>query len=130
MGLIDNIRKFFLNSKNTQTVQVQAQTNSEYEKSRLADQIVSLVNSIKRIDSYDSTVWNLSNISSYELRRKNLAELEKLHSRLENRLEELNRQSQQRNPRREALEASKWTGQKPKDMSDHDFDRFQRDDDR
>lgn len=30
----------------------------------------------------------------------------------------------------EALEESKWTGQKPKDMTDHDFDRWQKDESR
>lgn len=126
MGLMDNIRNSLLRSKNRQIVQVQE--NDEYEKSRLAVKIINLVNSIKRIDSFDSSIWNLSNISSYELKRKGLSELQKLHSTLENRLEELTRQRQQRNPEREVLEASKWAGQKPKDMSDHDFDRFQRDD--
>lgn len=127
MGLIDNIRGFFSGSKNTQITQVQA--NDEYEKSRLAERIVDLVNTIKRINSFDSSVWNLSNISSYELKRKSLDELQRLNSILENRLAELNKQNQQGSSRRESLEASKWTGQKPKDMSELDFDRFQRGDD-
>ena len=127
MGLMDNIRGFFLGSKNTQTTQ--PQINEEYEKSRLTDRIVDLIGKIKRINSFDSSIWNLSNVSSYELKRKSLNELQKLNSSLENRLSELDRQSQRRNPIVEELEASKWTGQKPKNMSDLDFDRFQRSDD-
>ena len=127
MGLIDNIRAFFSGSKNTQTAQVQV--NDEYEKSRLAERIVDLVGRIKRINSFDSSIWNLSNVSSYQLTRKSLNELQILNSSLENRLSELNMQSQRGNYNRESLEASKWTGQKPQNMNDLDFDRFQRGDD-
>lgn len=127
MGLMDNIREFFSGSKNTQTSQ--PQINEEYEKSRLADRIVDLIGRIKRINSFDSSVWNLSNVSSYDLKRKSLDELQRLNSSLENRLSELDRQGQRRDLNRESLEASKWTGQKPKNMSNLDFDRFQRDDD-
>ena len=127
MGLMDNIRGFFLGSKNAQVAH--PQVNEEYEKSILADRIVDLVSSIKRINSFDSSVWNLSNVSSYNLRKKSLDELQKLSSSLEKRLSELEIQSQRRNPRSESLEASKWTGQKPKGMSDHDFDFYQRGDD-
>ena len=127
MGLMNNIREFFSSSKNTQTTQ--PQVNEEYEKSKLADRIVDLVGKIKRINSFDSSVWNLSNVSSYELKRKSLDELQRLNSSLENRLLELDRQNQRSNLSRESLEASKWTGQKPKNMSDYDFDRSQRSDD-
>lgn len=127
MGLMNNIRNLFSGSKDTQTAQ--PQLSEEYEKLKLADRIVDLVNKIKRINSFDKSIWNLSNVSSYELKRKSLDELQRLNSSLENRLLELNRQNQVSNPNRESLEASKWTGQKPKDMSNYDFDRFQRYDD-
>ncbi len=126
MGLMDNIRGFFSGSKNNKTVQV----DDEYAKSRLAEKIIDLVNEIKRINSLDSSIWNLSNVSSYELSRRNsLSELQRINSVLENRLLQLNKQRQTRSPERESLEASKWTGQKPKNMSELDFDRFQRSDD-
>ena len=127
MGLMDNIRGLFSGSKNNQTAQ--PQINEEYEKSKLADGIVNLVNKIKRINSFDSSLWNLSNVSSYNLKRKSLDELQRLNSKLENRLSELNRQKQSRNSESKSLEEAKWTGQKPKDMSDLDFDRSQRYDD-
>ena len=127
MGLMNNIRTFFSSSRNNQSAH--PQVNEEYEKTRLADRIVDLVSRIKRINSFDSSVWNLSNVSSYDLKRKSLDELQRLNSTLENRLSELDKQSQRRNPRSEALEASKWTGQKPKGMSDHDFDFYQKGDD-
>lgn len=128
MGLINNIRNFFSNSNSKKNAQLPV--NNEYEKSRLAGKIVDLRDKIKRINSFDSCLWNLSNISSYDLiRMKSLDELQQLASSLENRLSELNRQSQKSNSRQEALEASKWTGQKPKHMSVLDFDRFQRSDD-
>lgn len=127
MGLMDTIRGFFSSSKNTQTAQ--PQVNVDYEKTRLAEKIVDIVGKIKRINSFDSSIWNLSNVSSYELKRRSLDELQRLYSSLENRLVELDNQKQRVNPGREALEASKWTGQKPEHMSSHDFDRFQRSDD-
>lgn len=127
MGLMDNIRGLFSGSRNNQPTQ--PQVNEDYEKSRLADKIVDLVDRIKRINSFDSSVWNLSNVSSYELKRKSLDELQRLNSSLEKRLSKLNRQNQRSNPRAEELEASKWTGQKPQNMSELDFDRFQRSDD-
>lgn len=127
MGLMNNIREFFSGSKKAQTSQ--SQINEEYEKSRLAARIVDLIYKIRKINSFDSSVWNLSNVSSDDLKRKSLDELNRLNSSLENRLSELNIQSQRRDPSRESLEASKWTGQKPKNMSDLDFDRLQRSDD-
>lgn len=127
MGLIDNIRGFFSGSKNMQAEQFDL--NDEYEKSILAEKIVDLVNKIQRINSFDNSIWNLSNVSSYELKRKSLNELQKMSSSLENRLTELDRKKQRPNPERDALEASKWTGEKPKHMSNRDFDRFQRSDD-
>jgi hypothetical protein len=126
MGLVGNLKGFFSSSKNSQPSQLQI--NDEYEKEQLAEKIVDLVNKIKRINSFDSSIWNLSNTSSYELKRKSLNELKSLKSSLESRLSELNKQSNISNSKRENLEASKWTGQKPKDMSNLDFDRFQRDD--
>ncbi len=103
---------------------VQPQINEAYEKSRLADRI-------NRINSFDSSIWNLSHTSSTILKRKSLDELTRLNYTLENRLSELTIQKQRQasNPRRDELEASKWTGQKLQNMSDLDFDRFQRYDD-
>jgi len=124
MGLIDNLRRFFSGSKNTQAVKVE----DEYEKSRLSEQIVDLVYKIKKQNSFDSSIRNLSNVSSFELKRKSLDELQKLHFMLNSRLSELDKQTQKSNPSREALEASKWTGQRPENLSTHDFNRFQEDD--
>ena len=127
MGLIDNIRGFFSGSKSSQVAQ--PHINEEYEKLELADKIVDLVSRIKKLNSFDSSIWNLSNVSSYDLKRKSLDELQKLNSSLENKLLELNRKVQRIDTRQEALEESKWTGKKPQHMSDYDFDRFQRSDD-
>ena len=52
-----------------------------------------------------------------------------LHSSLEHRLSELNRQSQRGNPRMEASEATKWSGRPTPNMSTADLDRFQKGDD-
>lgn len=127
MGLIDNIREFFSGSKNTQ--QQTSRINEEHEKTILANRIVDLVHQIQSIDSFDSTIWNLANVSSYDLSKKRLEDLQKLNSTLESKLSRLSRESQRINPAREALEASKWTGQKPENMTDLDFDRWQRSDD-
>jgi len=126
MGLFDNLRGIFGGSKNEQPIQA----DNEYEKSMLSDKIVNLVDKIKRINSFDSSLWNLSNVSSFELKRKSLEELKNIHVNLERRLSELDRQSQRRDPSKEDLEASKWTGQKPQTMTNHDFDMAQRYDDR
>ena len=126
MALIDTIRGFFSNPKNSQTKQVQP--NEEDEKSRLTERILDLIGNIKKKNSFDSSIWSLANITSSELRMKKLSDLQRLCSSLENRLAELNNQ-RQNSSQRESLEASKWTGQKPGYMSSLDFDRFQRSDD-
>ena len=127
MGLRDSIRGFFSGSRNQMAG---SQINEEYEKSRLANSIVNLVDQIKRKNSFDSILWNLSNVSPYDLQRKSLNELQKINSNLENRLSELNRQKSPSNSSKEAIEAAKWTGQKPKNMSNLDFDRLQKQDER
>ena len=125
MGLLSNIRGFFSSSKNAQPMQL----DDENEKQRLAEKIVNLIGKIKKVNSFDSSIWNLSNISSYELKSKSLDELKRLNSSLESRLAELDRRSQVTSSSRESLEASKWTGQKPQNMTNKEFDRFQRSDD-
>ena len=127
MGLIDNIREFFSSSKNSQTGQ--PHIDEEYEKSILADKIVDLVVKIKKINSFDDSIWSLSNVSSFDLKRKKLEDLQMLCSKLETRLSALDRQSKINNLNNDELEASKWTGQKPQHLNDYDFDRFQRSDD-
>ncbi len=62
--------------------------------------------------------------------RKNTDELKHLKESLTNRLEILTKQSSRRNPTQEALEEAKWTGKKPKNLSEHEFDRLQRDESR
>ena len=92
MALIDTIRGFFSNPKNSQTKQVQP--NEEYEKSRLIERILDLIGNIKKKNSFDSSIWSLANITSSELRMKKLSDLQRLCSSLENRLAELNNQRQ------------------------------------
>ncbi len=127
MGMLDSIKKFLgMGEKKEQTVQ----RDDSMEKSMLASQIVDLAGRIQKINSFDSSVWNIANTSTYSLQRKSLSELQSMHASLSGRLADLTKQSEQGSRRREDLEASKWTGQKPRGMTDHDFDRFQRDDDR
>ncbi len=126
MGILENIRNFFRGSNDTPVIQ----EDDSYKKSILATQIVNSIDKIKRINSFDSSIWNLANVSIYDLQRKSLAELQQIKSTLDNRLSELTRQSQSKDHARESLEESKWTGRKPKNMTDHDFDRFQRDEGR
>ena len=128
MGLMDTIRGLFSNSKDTQ--EVQPQINESYEKSRLAASIVSLVGEIQKINSFDSSIWNLATVTKYSLERRSLNELQKINNDLKNRLSELSVQKTSRSKYDEELEAAKWTGQKPRNMSSYEFDRFQRDDDR
>lgn len=128
MGMLDNLRNLFKGSKSEQIADMQKERQAEmYKKAMLATQIVNLVDEIKRIDSFDSSIWNLMNTSSSMLERKSLPELEKLHQSLSNRYERLAQQSKRRNPEMEALEAAKWTGQKPEHLTDAEFDRWQRD---
>ena len=127
MGMLDNLRNRFKSSKKEEIADRQRQQQEErYRKSMLAAQILDLVNGIKRINSFDSSLWNLTNTSSSMLERKSLPELEKLHQSLSNRYERLAQQSKRRNPEMEALEAAKWTGQKPEHLTDAEFDRWQR----
>lgn len=125
MGMFDNLRNFFKGSNNNSVVQ-----EDTYEKSMLASEIVNLVYEIKRINTFDSILWNLNNVSISELERKSSEELKRIHSNLKNRHAELTTQKQTRNITREKLEEAKWTGQKPKGLTDYEFDRLQRDEGR
>lgn len=122
MGIIDNVRNFFKGSNNVSV----EQEEDTYKKSMLATKIVNLVDKIKRINSFDSSIWNLNNVSSYELERKSLDELEQLYSSLSSRLLVLTKQHQRESQEREAYEDAKWTGQKPENLTNQEFDRFQR----
>ena len=109
MGMIDTLRKIFKDSNNRPLMP----EDDSGKKEILATQIVNLVDKIKKINSFDSCLWNLRNVTTYSLKNKSLGELQTLHSSLTNRLEE--------------LEAAKWTGEKPTHLSNHDFDRLQND---
>lgn len=131
MGMLDRIRNFFNNSEKEDIEDASKRARFEmYEKDSLSTQIINLIDSIKRINSFDSSLWNYSNVTRTELSRKTMSELEQIRDNLSNRLEMLNRQSKRSNPEAEKLEEAKWTGQKPKHLSDSDFDRLQRSDDR
>ena len=82
---------------------------------------------IKKINSFDSCLWNLRNVTTYSLKNKSLGELQTLHSSLTNRLEELTNLKAKANQTYQDLEAAKWTGEKPTHLSNHDFDRLQND---
>ena len=125
MGILSRIRDFMKGSNNAPVVQ-----EDPYAKTKLATEIVNMVDKIKRINSFDSSIWNYNNITTYELQRRSLQELQQMHSTLNNRLTELYQQRQKPNPTRQSLEESKWTGQKPRNMTERDFDRFQREEDR
>lgn len=101
---------------------------NKYEKLELAKEIISLVNEIKRTETFDRILWNVRDASTRELQRKSMEELKQTHSKLKNRLVELTTQKQTRNRTREKLEEAKWTGQKPEGLTD--FDRLQRDEGR
>lgn len=127
MGMLDNFKKIF--NKGSEEIQ-EMEPEDPYKKSMLASQIVDLVHGIQRINSFDSSVWNLSNVSSRELERRSQDELERLHDSLSKRLSELAEEKQRRGSNVSSLEESKWTGRKPQSMSDKDFDRLQRDEGR
>lgn len=126
MGILDNIRSRFSGTKSEPVVQ----KDDPYEKRLLAENIIDLVDKVKKKNTFDSSIWNLSNANIYTLQGKSLQELKIIQNNLINRISELDRQSKIENTQRESLEASKWTGQKNSNMTNHDFDRFQDDDGR
>ena len=123
MGLMDNIRGLF--SRKTEVSH--PQVNEYYAKKQLAEKIEDLVNSIKRINSFDSSVVNFY---SFDLTNKDLDELQRLYSSLEKRLSELNNRKNQMRASSNPYEDAKWTGTKIGNMTDHDLDRWQNDDGR
>ena len=127
MGIIDKLRNFFNEPVSNDSGQ---RRNEWYEKLELANEVISLVHQIERIETFDSILWNLRGESVSDLERKNIEELTQIRSKLKNRLVELTKQKQRRDVTSERLEEAKWTGQKPKGMTDHDFDRLQRDEGR
>lgn len=126
MGLFDNLKEKFSGSKNMQPIQ----REDSYEKARLCEQIVDLVNKIKRINSFDSSIWNLANASVEGLKRRSLEELTNIKFSLESRLSELQAQSQRPNSSMQAAEAAKWTGRPAPGQSENDLGRSQEYDDR
>jgi cob(I)alamin adenosyltransferase len=127
MGFMDKIRNFFGKTHDESSTQVRV--NDVYEKRMLAEEIVDLVGKIKKINSFDSSINSFSYVSSYELQQRDLEELQAIASKLEKKLSYLNQQSRSNKSTVSDLEASKWTGRKPQNMSTYDYDRMQRDDD-
>ena len=127
MGIIDKLRNFFNEPVSNNSGQ---RRNERYEKLELANEIISLVHQIERIETFDSILWNLRGESSSELERRSTEELKQIRSKLENRLVELTKQKQRRGVTGESLEEAKWTGQKPKGLTNYEFDRLQRDEGR
>ncbi|MFR3341860.1 MAG: hypothetical protein ACLTTE_04125 [Clostridia bacterium] len=127
MGFMDKIRNFF--GKTHDELSTQVRVNDVYEKRMLAEEIVDLVGKIKKINSFDSSINSFSYVSSYELQQRDLEELQAIASKLEKKLSYLNQQSRSNKSTVSDLEASKWTGRKPQNMSTYDYDRMQRDDD-
>ena len=127
MGFMDKIRNFF--GKTHDELSTQVRVNDVYEKRMLAEEIVDLVGKIKKINSFDSSINSFSYVSSYELQQRDLEELQAIASKLEKKLSYLNQQSRSNKSTVSDLEASKWAGRKPQNMSTYDYDRMQRDDD-
>ena len=123
MGLMDKIRGFFNGSYNTPVVQ-----EDKYAKSKLATDIVNLVDKINRINCFDGSIRGLTNMSSHELERKSMEELEQLHNNLINKYTGLIQQRQRNSEKMDAAIAAKWTGQRTPGMTPHDLDRWQRGD--
>lgn len=127
MGFMDKIRNFL--GKTHEESSIQARPNDAYKKRMLAEEIVDLVGKIRKINSFDSSINSFSHVSSYELQQRDLEELQAIASKLEKKLSYLNQQSRSNKSTVSDLEASKWTGRKPQNMSTYDYDRMQRDDD-
>ena len=127
MGFMDKIRNFFGKTHDESSTQVRV--NDVYEKRMLAEEIVDLVGKITKINSFDRSINSFSYVSSYELQQRDLEELQAIASKLEKKLSYLNQQSRSNKSTVSDLEASKWTGRKPQNMSTYDYDRMQRDDD-
>ena len=128
MGLIDTIRGFFSpNSNNSNTMQ--SPVDEDRKKSFLADSILNSIDGIKKIDSFDSSIWNLANASKNSLKMKSLSELQQIDNTLKDRLTQLTEKRAQSNSRRDdSLEKAMWTGQKPAHLTDNEFNRLQNDD--
>ena len=118
MGFMDKIRNFF--GKTHDESSTQGRVNDVYEKRMLAEEIVDLVGKIKKINSFDSSINSFSYVSSYELQQRDLEELQAIASKLEKKLSYLNQQSRSNKSTVSDLEASKWTGRKPQNMSTYD----------
>ena len=124
MGLLKKIRDFFIGSKE-ETVEEE----NPYKKEMVAREIMDLVGRIAKIDSFDSEVRRFHDRTSGGLQREySLSELNELKEYLEKKYNRLIELAQKEYAERKSYEIEKWTGQKPKGMTDHDFDRLQRDD--
>ena len=104
---------------------------NNFEKEQLARQVEELVRKINGLNSFDSSIRSLTNESYRDLQSmKSLEELQRLKFKLENKLLALDKEARRGNPEMEAIEKSKWTGEKMNNMTDKQFDRLQRDEGR
>lgn len=126
MGILSKLGNLLRGSSDTEIV-VQ---DDPYKKSRLVSEIINLIGTIQKINSFDSSIWNLSRLSRDDLERKSLGELEDMKKNLETRYSQLTKQTQGGNAQREAYNRALWTGEKPSNLTNHEFDRAQRNDGR
>lgn len=127
MGLVDKLKEFLNGSEKNQVVR-----ESPWEKRDLARDVMGLIDEIKRIDSFDRTVWNMGYMSEYTLAdSKTTDELKRMKNSLNKRLLELQKQKENVNLRGSSeYEKALWTGEKPKGWTDRDLDLAQTRDDR
>ena len=117
MGFIDRVKGLFgIETEEQKRAREEQARNEQWEKSSTISSVIELSRRLSQINSFDNDT-RYSRMSSYELDRMSLVGFEKA-------------KQQDYMRRSEALQAAKWTGEKPAGMSDHDFDRWQNDDGR
>ena len=130
MGFIDRVKGLFgIETEEQKRAREEQARNEQWEKSSTISSVIELSRRLSQINSFDNDT-RYSRISSYELDRMSLDDLRKLKDSLTRKVGFEKAKQQDYMRRSEALQAAKWTGEKPAGMSDHDFDRWQNDDGR
>ena len=129
MRFIDRVKGLFgIETEEQKRAREEQARNEQWERSSLITDVSNLAGKLARINSFDREAMKYSRMSSYQFGDMSIDDLRQIKESLSGKIksEEAKREGYMRKSRE--LEEAKWSGIKPQGMTDHDFDRWQRDD--
>ncbi len=125
MGFIDKVKGLFgMETDEQKQVREEEARKEQLEKSGLATSVKNLADKLNRVNSFDNDT-KYARMNSRELENMSIEDLRKIQQNLS---QKVGHYEAKRNKYNEALAEASWTGKKLDGMSDHDLDRYQRED--